>query len=113
MSMKGLIGAAGLALAAGMSAFHYTMPAAMGSRSTPTFERQPVYDGDGKKVRPKVHPRHNAKRSRTDWAAFRAKVLATHSFYQDPRDDKYLHSTARWARAERAVADLRRAIEAA
>jgi hypothetical protein len=81
MGMKGLIGAAGLALAASMSAFHYAMPAA--------------------KVRPKVHPRHNAKRDRGDWQAFRAKVLATHSFNEDPRDDKYLHSSQRWGRSLR------------
>jgi hypothetical protein len=82
------------------------MPA-MGQRYTPTFHERPApeYDGLGrKKARPSRPQVHNAKRRTREWRDYATKVVATHrvlpdgSFQEDPRDDKYLHSHARWGR---------------
>lgn len=101
MNKFGWVGAAAAALMVGAS---MAMPS-MGQRYTPRFERSaPDYNGDGKKVRAKTHPRHNARKFSRDWMAYRAKVMSTHRDLPDgrrqtdPRDDKYLHSHARGMR---------------
>lgn len=78
----------------------------MGQRYAPLMERVGVeYDGNGNKVKPKAHPRHNARKFSRDWMEYRRKVMATHRDLPDgrrqidPRDDKYLHSHARGMRA--------------
>jgi hypothetical protein len=102
---KSLLGAATAALLLGssllggaMRAFDNEMPA-FGSRRTPTFAAPVEYDGNGNKVKPKRHPAHNANRKTREWRAYASRVTATHSFNYDERDDKYLHSAARRARA--------------
>ena len=96
MTKAGWIGAAAAALMLGAS---MAMPP-MGQQRTPV----PVsvaYDGDGKKVRAKAHPRHNAKRRTPEWQRYAEAVMSTHRVLSDgrtqtdPRDDKYLHSHAR------------------
>ena len=42
--------------------------------------------------------RASRKKHTREWQAYAAKVVATHSFNEDPRDDKYLHSSQRWGR---------------
>ena len=109
---KSLLGAAALsmmlgagALSGAMRAFDNEMPA-LGSRRTPTFARVVQYDGNGKKVKPKKHPKHNAKRD-WSWRRYAERVMSTHrvlpdgTFQEDPRDAKYLHSSARWGRGLR------------
>lgn len=104
MKRIGFLSAAAAALSAGllggMRAFDNEFPAFSG--------HGPVYhsvaaerDGYGRRVRPKLHPRHNAARtsSPATFAEFRKRVEATHSDREDPRDDKYLHSHARQRRA--------------
>lgn len=106
---KSLLGAAAAALLMGssilggaMRAFDNEVPA-FGSRRTPTFARPVQYDGNGNRVKPKLHPNHGANRRTRQWQEYAARVVATHSFNEDPRDDKYLHSSARLARAERQI----------
>jgi hypothetical protein len=112
MTMKrvGFLGMAAAAMALGiggaMRAFDSELPAFSGAA--------PVYasvvarrDGLGRRVKPKRHPKHNANREFSQrFSDFRARVEATHSFNEDPRDGKYLHSHARQMRA------LRRALSA-
>lgn len=106
LGLSGLVAAGALALGAAMSAFQNEMPA-MGARSTPSFVRHVEYDGNGNKVKPKHHPRHNAKRRSHYWRQYAERVMSTHrvlpdgTFQEDPRDDKYLHSQARWGRGLR------------
>lgn len=110
---KSLLGAAAAALLMGagvlggaMRAFDNEMPA-FGSRRTPTFVAPVQYDGNGNKVKPKRHPNHNANRGSWGWKQYAERVMATHrylpdgTFQEDPRDDKYLHSSARWGRGLR------------
>lgn len=106
---KSLLGAAAAALLMGagvlggaMRAFDNEMPA-FGSRRTPTFVRAVEYDGNGNKVKPKQHPNHGANRRTQQWQRYAARVIATHTsaLYEDQRDDKYLHASARRARAAR------------
>lgn len=110
---KSLLGAAALsmlmgagALSGAMRAFDNEMPA-LGSRRTPTFTRVVEYDGNGNKVRPKQHPKHNAKRRDWSWRRYADRVMSTHrvlpdgTFQEDPRDAKYLHSSALWGRGLR------------
>ena len=107
------IGAIALGLAGIMRGTQDAVP--FMARPTPRFERSHIpteKDGYGRRIKPKKHPRHNAFQHRYSRAhqAFADKVRSTHSnaLLDDPRDDKYLHSHARWARQERAAADLRR-----
>jgi hypothetical protein len=86
----------------------------MGQRHTPTFERSVQYDGDGKKVKAKRHPRHNASKHSMAWTDYATRVRRTHSEINgrrqtDPRDDKYLHSHARAMRGLVAALDRRSA----
>lgn len=95
LAMAGALGMSSIAGA--MRSFDDFAPAMSGSaRST---KAQIDRDGIGRRVKPKSHPKHNAKRNSTAFDRFRRKVMATHSFNDDPRDDKYLHSHARQMRA--------------
>lgn len=107
MRQLGLMSAAALALSVGfhgaMRAFDVEMPAFSGHTREvmAAIER----DGLGRRLKPKSHPKHNARRQfERAFADFRKRVEATHSDREDPRDDKYLHSYARQMRG------LRRAI---
>jgi hypothetical protein len=98
--MTSLMKALSMPIAAAMLATNMFAPA-IGGRSTPRFVAAPHYDGDGKKMKPKTHPRHNAKRRSREWERYAEGVETTHSVDRfgkrqiDPRDDKYLHSHAR------------------
>jgi len=85
-----------------MRAFDSEMPA-FGSRRTPTFAAPVEYDGNGNKVKPKHHPNHGANRRTREWQQYALRVISTHTsaLREDPRDDKYLHASARRARAAR------------
>lgn len=92
---------AGLALASAMLAVGGAVPALDGHRA-PTFEQaeRPAYDGFGRK---KPRPKQPTVKGRDHrWRSYAAKVVSTHSFNEDPRDDKYLHSHARRERVRKA-----------
>lgn len=98
------------ALGAAVLGASLAMP--LGQQHTPRFRPPVAYDGDGRKIKPKQHPDHNARQRTAAWRDYARRVESTHSVDRfgnrqiDPRDDKYLHAHARGMRG------LVRALEA-
>lgn len=79
----------------------------LGGLERPAFvDRAPEYDGLGRKKKIVPTTDHLRSRRSRSWREYAARVVATHSDREDPRDDKYLHSHARQMRG------LRRALAA-
>lgn len=105
--MAGIGKIAALGLAAAMSSVNFTMPAIGGYRAPRFEDPAPEYDGLGRKKRIVPPVPQSRKRQTRAWQDYAARVVATHSHNEDPRDDKYLHSHARGYRG------LRKALAAA
>jgi len=99
--MAGFLKAAAAAIMIGVASI---VPPLAGQRSLIVEQRAaPEYDGLGRKKRRVEATPVSRKRRTRDWRAYAERVVATHSFNVDPRDDKYLHSAARWGRSLRAA----------
>lgn len=102
--MAGFLRAAAAAVMLGVGAI---APQA-GQRALTIYARPaPEYDGLGRKKR-RVEPTPSSDKRRSwEWRRYAERVLSTHrflpdgTFQEDPRDDKYLHSAARWGRGFR------------